>query len=69
MANQDLSERDPKTLKESFNAFRDLVAKYPESRVRGRLRGARQRFLVNAVAKGEVHVARYYYSRGAFVAA
>ena len=68
MANQDLSERDPKTLKESFNAFRDLVAKYPESRYAADS-AARQRFLVNALAKGEVHVARYYYNRGAFVAA
>ena len=68
MANQDLSERDPKTLKESYTAFRDLVAKFPESRYAADA-AARQRFLVNALAKGEVHVARYYYNRGAYVAA
>ena len=27
------------------------------------------KFLVNAMASGEVHIARYYYSRGAYVAA
>ena len=68
LADQDLSERDPKTLRESYNAFRDLVAKFPESRYAGDSR-ARMRFLVNALASGEVHVARYYYNRGAYIAA
>jgi outer membrane protein assembly factor BamD len=27
------------------------------------------KYLVNAMASGEVHIARYYYSRGAYVAA
>lgn len=68
LANQDLSERDPKTLRESFNSFRDLVAKFPGSRYAGDS-SARMRFLVNALANGEVHVARYYYNRGAYIAA
>jgi outer membrane protein assembly factor BamD len=68
LAAQDLSERDPKTLRESYNAFRDLVAKFPESRYAADSR-ARMNFLVNALATGEVHVARYYYNRGAYVAA
>ena len=68
LADQDLSERDPKTLRESYNAFRDLVAKFPESRYAGDST-ARMRFLVNALASGEVHVARYYYNRGAYIAA
>lgn len=68
LANQDLSERDPKTLRESYNAFRDLVAKFPESKYAADST-ARMRFLVNALASGEVHVARYYYNRGAYVAA
>lgn len=68
LANQDLSERDPKTLKESYTAFRDLVTKFPESRYAGDA-NARMKFLVNALAGGEVHVARYYYNRGAYVAA
>lgn len=68
LANQDLSERDPKTLRESYNAFRDLVSKFPDSRYAADS-SARMRFLVNALASGEVHVARYYYNRGAYVAA
>jgi outer membrane protein assembly factor BamD len=68
IADQDLSERDPKTLKESYTSFRDLVAKFPESRYAADS-AARIRFLVNALASGEVHVARYYYNRGAYVAA
>jgi outer membrane protein assembly factor BamD len=68
IAAQDLSERDPKTLRESYNAFRDLVAKFPESRYAGDSR-ARMNFLVNALATGDVHVARYYFNRGAYVAA
>ena len=68
LANQDLSERDPKTLKESYTAFRDLAAKFPESRYAADST-QRTRFLVNALAKGEVHVARYYLNRGAYVAA
>lgn len=68
LANQDLSERDPKTLRESFIAFRELVSKFPESRYAGDA-SARMKFLVNALASGEIHVARYYYNRGAYVAA
>jgi outer membrane protein assembly factor BamD len=68
LASQDLSERDPKTLRESYNAFRDLVAKFPESRYAADSK-ARMNFLVNALATGEVHVARYYYNRGAYIAA
>jgi len=67
LASQDLSERDPKTLRESYAAFRDLVAKFPESRYAADSI-ARMKFLVNALASGEVHVARYYYNRGAYVA-
>ncbi len=68
LADQDLSERDPKTLKESYASFRDLAAKFPESRYASDSR-ARMSFLVNALATGEVHVARYYYNRGAYIAA
>ena len=68
VASQDLSERDPKMLRESYNAFRDLVAKFPESRYAADSK-ARMNFLVNALATGEVHVARYYFNRGAYIAA
>lgn len=63
----DLSERDPKAMKDSYAAFRELVAKFPEGRYSD---DARQRmvYLVNALSMYEVHVARYYYNRGAYVA-
>lgn len=65
---QDLSERDQKAAKESFDAYKDLVARFPDSKYTP---DARQRmtYIVNALALYEVHVARYYYSRGAYVAA
>ncbi|QXL83222.1 outer membrane protein assembly factor BamD [Comamonas sp. NLF-1-9] len=68
LSRQDLSERDQKAAKDSFEAFRELVTRFPESRYAG---DARQRmvYIVNSLAQYEVHVARYYYERGAYVAA
>jgi outer membrane protein assembly factor BamD len=65
---QDLTERDPKAARESFEAFKVLVAKFPESRYFNDAT-ARMKYLVNAMAAHEVHVARYYMKRGAYVAA
>ncbi|RYF35641.1 MAG: outer membrane protein assembly factor BamD [Comamonadaceae bacterium] len=68
ISRQDLSERDQKAAKDSFEAFRELTTRFPESRYTP---DARQRmtYIVNSLAQYEVHVARYYYSRGAYVAA
>jgi len=65
---QDPSERDPKAAQESFAAFKTLVTQFPDSKY---AQDAVQRmaYLVNALASHEVHVARYYLKRGAFVAA
>jgi outer membrane protein assembly factor BamD len=68
MVRQDLSERDQKAAKESFESFRDLVTRYPDSRYTPDAR-ARMTYIVNSLAQYEVHVARYYYQRGAYVAA
>jgi len=67
VSSQDPSERDPKAARESFEAFKLLVARYPESKY-AEDAAARMTFLLNALASGEVHVARYYFKRGAFVA-
>jgi outer membrane protein assembly factor BamD len=64
----DLSERDPKAMKESFNAFKELVEKFPDSRYAEDGR-QRMRYLSNALGMYEVHVARYYFNRGAYLAA
>lgn len=65
---QDLSERDQKAAKESFEAFKELSTRFPDSRYTPDAQ-ARMRYIVNSLAAYEVHVARYYYSRGAYVAA
>lgn len=65
---QDPAERDPKAARASFEAFRELVDRYPESRYS---RDARQRmnWLLNTIAMGEIYTARYYFERDAYVAA
>jgi len=68
IARQDLSERDQKAAKESFESFRELVTRFPDSKYSTDAR-ARMRYIVNSLAASEVHVARYYYTRGAYVAA
>ena len=65
---QDLTERDPKALRDAFDAFRELAARYPESKYTPDAI-VRLKYLVNAMAAHEVHVARYYLRRGAYVAA
>jgi outer membrane protein assembly factor BamD len=64
----DLSEREPKSMRESFLAFKDLVAKFPTSRYAGDSLD-RMKYLSNSLALYEVKVARYYYNRGAYIAA
>jgi outer membrane protein assembly factor BamD len=65
---QDLSERDQKAAKESFEAFRELTTRFPESRYTPDAT-LRMKYIVNSLAQYEVHVARYYFGRGAYVAA
>lgn len=65
---QDLSERDPKAAADAFSAFKDLVARFPESKYAPDAI-QRMNYLVNALASHEVHVARYYMKRKAYVAA
>jgi outer membrane protein assembly factor BamD len=64
----DMSDRDPKASREAFVAFREVVSRYPESRYASDA-AQRMRYLVNALAANEVHVARYYMKRSAYVAA
>ena len=68
VSRQDLTERDPKAARESFDAFKELVSRYPDSKYTPDAI-ARMKYLVNALASHEVHVARYYMKRGAYVAA
>lgn len=68
LSRQDLSERDQRAAKEAFESFKELVTRFPDSRYTPDAR-ARMVYTVNALAQYEVHVARYYYNRGAYVAA
>jgi len=65
---QDLSERDPKMTRESFSAFKELVTRFPDSKYAADS-VERMRYLTNAMSSYEVHVAEYYYRRGAYLAA
>jgi outer membrane protein assembly factor BamD len=66
--NVDLSRRPPINARKSFEAFDELIKKYPHSPYIG---DARQRmiFLRNRLADFELHVALYYMRRGAYVGA
>ncbi|MCE2782118.1 MAG: outer membrane protein assembly factor BamD [Comamonadaceae bacterium] len=68
LTRQDLSERDQKAAKESYESFLELTTRFPDSKYSA---DARQRMthVVNSLAAYEVHVARYYAKRGAHVAA
>ncbi len=68
LINQDLSERDQKAAKESYESFLELSNRFPDSKYTP---DARQRmtYIVNSLAGYEVHVARYYARKGAYVAA
>jgi outer membrane protein assembly factor BamD len=67
-AEQDPSERDPQSARNSFDAFRDLATRFPNSKYTPDAI-ARMRYLVNALATHEISVARYYMKRGAYLAA
>jgi len=66
--NADLSERPPKNIQESFSVLAQLVQRFPDSQYAA---DARQRmvFLRDRLANYELHVARYYIDRGAWLAA
>jgi len=64
----DLTQRPPSTARKSFAAFRTVVEQYPKSEY---AHDSLQRmiYLRNRLANYEVHVARYYMKRGAYIAA
>ncbi|HOI52663.1 outer membrane protein assembly factor BamD [Azonexus caeni] len=68
ISNQDLTERDPKAAREAFESFKELVTRFPDSKYAPDSI-KRMNYLVNALASLEVHVARYYIKRGAYIAA
>ena len=67
-AAQDPTERDPRSARDSFVSFKELATRFPDSKYTPDAL-ARMKFLVNALASHEVHVAQWYIKRGAYVAA
>lgn len=65
---QDRAKRDPASLRESFNYFKELVTRYPDSRYTADAI-KRMKELRNTLARHELKVADYYMRRGSFLAA
>ena len=65
---QDLSERDQKAAKDSYESFKELTQRFPDSKYTPDSL-QRMTYIVNSLASYEVHVARFYLSKGAYVAA
>ena len=68
LTRQDLTELDQKAAKDSFESFKELVNRFPDSRYAPEA-SLRMNYIVNSLAQSEVHVARYYFARGAYLAA
>lgn len=68
VAGQKLSERDQRASRDAWQAFKQLVDQFPQSRYTPDAK-LRMNYILNSLAEYEVHVARYYYRRGAYVAA
>jgi outer membrane protein assembly factor BamD len=65
---QQISDRDPRAMRDSFMTFKDLVTRFPKSRY---TKDATQRmiYLSNSLSDHELHVSRYYMKRQAYLAA
>ena len=64
----DTSQRDPSSAREAYENFAELLRRFPESKY---IPDARQRMIAlkNNLAMHEIHVARYYLQRKAYIAA
>ncbi len=68
IANQDIAERDQRAARDAWQAFKQLVDQFPQSRYAADAR-LRMNHILHTLAAHEVHVARYYFRRGAYLAA
>lgn len=68
MFGSDASDRDRGVLRESFDYLSQFVRRFPESPY---AKDAQQRlvYLRNLLARSEIHIANYYFKRGAYLAA
>ncbi|MBA4108461.1 MAG: outer membrane protein assembly factor BamD [Leptothrix sp. (in: Bacteria)] len=68
VARQDLAERDQQAARDAYESFKQLSTRFPNSKYTADAK-LRMNYIVNSLASGEVHVARYYLRRGAYLAA
>lgn len=68
ISHQDLSERDQQASRDAYESFRQLTERFPQSPYAADAR-LRMNYIVNSLARYEVHVASYYYRRGGYLAA
>ena len=68
VAGQQLSERDQRASRDAFQAFKQLADQFPDSKYTPDAK-LRMQYIVSSLAEYEVHVARYYFRRGAYGAA
>lgn len=68
LGGHDQSQRDPKAARDSFDTLKELVTRFPDSKYTPDA-NLRLDYLVNTLAAYEVHVARYYFKREAYLAA
>ena len=68
LASQDWSDRDPKANEEAYQAFSDVVRRFPDSKYAADS-SVRMAKLVEALGGNQMAVARYYMKRGAYLAA
>lgn len=65
---QNPAERNPENMRLAFFTFKRLVEEHPKTSY-AEDAAKRMRYLINALAEGEIHVARYYLRRNAPLAA
>ncbi len=68
MTGQRLDDRDQKASKEAYATFKQLTTRFPQSKYTPDAL-ARMAYILNTLASYELHVARYYANRGAYLAA
>ncbi|MFO1294930.1 MAG: outer membrane protein assembly factor BamD [Rubrivivax sp.] len=68
LTGQRISERDQRASRDAWQAYKQLVDQFPNSRYAPDAR-LRMDFIANSLAEYELGVARYYFRRGAYLAA
>ena len=64
---KDFSDRDPQSARQSFDAFKELTTRFPESKYSDDAI-LRMEALLKTIAKHDTNIAKFYLERGAYVA-